>query len=57
MTGFYEELELDAVSLQRLNQYGDRANIYTEQLREDLDKAAAVTVRQIVKQLPRENCP
>ena len=54
MTGFYEELELDAVSLQRLNQYGDRANIYTEQLREDLDKAAAVTVRQIVKQLPRE---
>jgi len=52
--GFYEELELDSVSLHRLNQYGDRAKIYTEQLREELDKAAAVTVRQIVKQLPRE---
>ncbi len=54
MTGFYEELELDSVSLRRLNQYGDRANIYTEKLREDLDKATEVTVRQIVKQLPRE---
>lgn len=54
LTGFYEKLELDAVSLQRLSQYGDRAKIYTEQLREELDKAAAVTVRQIVKQLPRE---
>ena len=54
MTGFYEQLELDNVSSQRLNQYGDRAKIYTEQLRADLDKAAEVTVRQIVKQLPRE---
>ena len=42
------------MSLQRLNQYGDRAKIYTEQLRRDLDKASEVTVRQIVKQLPRE---
>lgn len=54
LTGFYEELELDSVSLQRLNQYGDRANIYTEQLWADLDKAAEVTARQIIKQLPRE---
>ena len=53
-TGFYDELELDTVSLKRLNQYGDRSKIYTEQLRADLDKAAEVTVRQIIKQLPRE---
>ena len=54
MTGFYEELELDSVSLRRLNQYGDRAKIYKKQWQTDLDKAAEVTVRQIVKQLPRE---
>ena len=40
--------------MRRLNQYGNRAKIYTEKLREDLDKATEVTVRQIVKQLPRE---
>jgi len=54
ITEFYEELEPDAISLQKLKPYGDRAKIYTEQLQADLDKAAEVTVRQIVKQLPRE---
>ncbi len=54
MTDFYESLELDKLSLQRVNQYGDRAEIYKQQLRNDLGKAAEVTVRQIVNQLPRE---
>ncbi len=54
MTGFYKELERNTVSLQKLKPYGDRAKIYTEQLRKDLDEAAMVIVRQIIKQLPRE---
>ena len=54
MVNFYETLELDNVSLQKLSQYGERAEIYKQQLREDLDKAAMVTVRQIVKELPKE---
>ncbi len=54
ITDFYEGLELDKVSLQRLEQYGERAEIYKQQLRNDLDRAAEVTVRQIVNQLPKE---
>ena len=54
VTTFYEELELDSLSLQRLGRYGDRAAIFTEQLQVDLVKASEVAVRQIVKQLPRE---
>ncbi len=50
---FYGSLELDYTSLQKLKKYGNRAEIYKQKWRNELDQEAANTTRQIAEQLSK----